>query len=247
MRAVRRAQGQEDVPGGRRRAGPKKLERACSRTQLVAGEGGRMQVVLASDRSWTRPREACSRASRRGQEAHHALAVTRFRVLRRGDRALLELSPETGRTHQLRVQVAAAGGAIAGDQLYGQQPAHRLMLHAARLELRHPTIGRAARSARTRAARARAVARRRRALRVGAGRSVLRVAPSRSDRRALGTRAIARHDRISRGARRGGRARRHRRRRLWRAPPRAFFFDEALAHKEAILDALRRSGRAACT
>jgi 23S rRNA (cytosine1962-C5)-methyltransferase len=72
-----------------------------------------------------------------GQEA-----ITRYRVLERaGARAILELSPETGRTHQLRVQVAAAGGAIAGDHLYGQQPAHRLMLHAARLELRHPVSG----------------------------------------------------------------------------------------------------------
>jgi 23S rRNA (cytosine1962-C5)-methyltransferase len=67
-------------------------------------------------------------------------AVTRFRVLRRkGDRALLELSPETGRTHQIRVQVAAAGAAIAGDRMYEGAPAPRLMLHAARLELRHPT------------------------------------------------------------------------------------------------------------
>src|SRR5689334_7459471 len=70
------------------------------------------------------------------------LAVTRYRVLRRhGTRALLELCPETGRTHQLRVQLAAAGGAIAGDELYDGEPAVRLMLHASRLELRHPTSG----------------------------------------------------------------------------------------------------------
>jgi 23S rRNA (cytosine1962-C5)-methyltransferase len=70
------------------------------------------------------------------------LAVTRFRVLRReGSRALLELQPETGRTHQLRVQLAAAGGPIAGDTLYEGAPAVRLMLHASRLELRHPNGG----------------------------------------------------------------------------------------------------------
>src|SRR5262245_6021341 len=69
-------------------------------------------------------------------------AVTHFRVLQRaGDRALLELRPETGRTHQLRVQVRAAGGAIAGDVLYGDAPAPRLMLHAHRLTLAHPRHG----------------------------------------------------------------------------------------------------------
>jgi 23S rRNA (cytosine1962-C5)-methyltransferase len=106
---------------------PPKLAEGVLTHTLTSGEGGRMQVV-------SRPRSG-GKAS--GQEA-----ITRYRVLERnGDRAILELSPETGRTHQLRVQVAAAGGAIAGDHLYGQQPAHRLMLHAARLGLRHPTSG----------------------------------------------------------------------------------------------------------
>jgi 23S rRNA (cytosine1962-C5)-methyltransferase len=71
------------------------------------------------------------------------VAVTRFRVLsRRGDRALLEVTPETGRTHQIRVQLAAAGAPIAGDPIYGGVPAPRLLLHAAGLALRHPGTGR---------------------------------------------------------------------------------------------------------
>lgn len=57
-------------------------------------------------------------------------AVTRYRVLsERGGRALVELRPETGRMHQLRVQLAAMGAAIAGDSLYGGAPAWRLLLH----------------------------------------------------------------------------------------------------------------------
>lgn len=57
-------------------------------------------------------------------------AVTRYRVLEeRGDRALVELRPETGRMHQLRVQLAEAGAPIAGDELYGGAPAWRLLLH----------------------------------------------------------------------------------------------------------------------
>jgi 23S rRNA pseudouridine1911/1915/1917 synthase len=47
-------------------------------------------------------------------------AVSHFRTIRTlGKRfTLLELSPETGRTHQLRVHLAAIGHAIAGDALY---------------------------------------------------------------------------------------------------------------------------------
>lgn len=59
-----------------------------------------------------------------------------YRILERhGERALVELEPETGRTHQLRVQLASRGLPIAGDRLYGGHPAERLMLHARRVEI----------------------------------------------------------------------------------------------------------------
>ncbi len=58
------------------------------------------------------------------------LAVCHYRVLQeQGDRALVELSPETGRMHQLRVQLAAVDAPIAGDDLYGGAAAWRLLLH----------------------------------------------------------------------------------------------------------------------
>lgn len=61
-------------------------------------------------------------------------AVTRYRVLERArDRALVELRPETGRTHQLRVHLASLGAPIVGDPLYGEVPAERLFLHAREL------------------------------------------------------------------------------------------------------------------
>jgi 23S rRNA (cytosine1962-C5)-methyltransferase len=70
------------------------------------------------------------------------VAVTRVRVLaRRGDRAMLELELETGRTHQARVQLAHAGAPIAGDAEYGGARAPRLMLHASALVLEHPGTG----------------------------------------------------------------------------------------------------------
>lgn len=64
------------------------------------------------------------------------LAVTAYKLLERvGRRALVEFTPRTGRTHQIRVQAAAAGFPLLGDAAYGGAPAARMMLHAASLSL----------------------------------------------------------------------------------------------------------------
>jgi 23S rRNA pseudouridine1911/1915/1917 synthase len=69
-------------------------------------------------------------------------ARTGYRVVeRRGDESLVELSPETGRMHQLRVHLAAIGHPIVGDSKYGGRPGGRLLLHAFRIELPHPIGG----------------------------------------------------------------------------------------------------------
>lgn len=66
-------------------------------------------------------------------------ARTTLRTLARGTtHHLVEVRPLTGRSHQIRVHLAAAGWPVAGDILYGGAPAPRLMLHAWRLELPHP-------------------------------------------------------------------------------------------------------------
>ena len=59
---------------------------------------------------------------------------------------LLELSPITGRTHQLRVHCAHVGSGIVGDRLYGRgqqegEDTPRLLLHAYRLSFPHPRDG----------------------------------------------------------------------------------------------------------
>jgi RluA family pseudouridine synthase len=60
---------------------------------------------------------------------------------------LVEAQPHTGRKHQVRVHLAEGGRPILGDARYGRETAKghepvRLMLHAFRLELRHPSTGR---------------------------------------------------------------------------------------------------------
>jgi 23S rRNA pseudouridine1911/1915/1917 synthase len=57
---------------------------------------------------------------------------------RRGNRALLHLVPHTGRTHQLRVHLAALGCPLLGDGRYGGRPHARMMLHAQKLSLNPP-------------------------------------------------------------------------------------------------------------
>ena len=66
----------------------------------------------------------------------------RFRRVRRaGKLSLLEITPETGRSHQIRVQLASRGHPIYGDKKYGSK--HRfqgaIALHAASLTFSHPT------------------------------------------------------------------------------------------------------------
>lgn len=66
-------------------------------------------------------------------------ALTRFRTVKsNGKHTLLELTPETGRTHQLRVHLAELKHPIVGDELYKGLPAGRLLLHAASLEIGLP-------------------------------------------------------------------------------------------------------------
>ncbi len=70
-------------------------------------------------------------------------ALTRFKVLERfGHYTLVELTLETGRTHQIRVHMAYIGHPVAGDPLYGPKKSLKgngQFLHAATLGFTHPT------------------------------------------------------------------------------------------------------------
>ena len=72
-------------------------------------------------------------------------AATRYRVVESaGERTLVELELETGRTHQVRVHMAHLGCPLTGDFLYGREDKNRISrpaLHSAELFLTHPVAG----------------------------------------------------------------------------------------------------------
>jgi 23S rRNA pseudouridine1911/1915/1917 synthase len=71
-------------------------------------------------------------------------AVTGYKVLeRKNGFTYIELYPKTGRTNQLRVHLSWLGYPVLGDWLYKGATADRLMLHARRIEFKHPLTGKA--------------------------------------------------------------------------------------------------------
>jgi 23S rRNA pseudouridine1911/1915/1917 synthase len=75
------------------------------------------------------------------------VALTRYEVIQEFQHStFLALKPLTGRTHQIRVHLAAIGHPLVGDSRYGQpeekrlKSESRLFLHAFRLSFRHPVI-----------------------------------------------------------------------------------------------------------
>jgi len=74
-----------------------------------------------------------------GREARTEYQVVQYT----GDYTLLEIRPETGRTHQIRVHLVAIGYPVVGDSVYGVKSPHlsRQFLHACRLGFKLPSIG----------------------------------------------------------------------------------------------------------
>lgn len=111
-------------------------------------------VIDAALGRHTKDRKKISTATRKGRRA-----VTRWRVIERlSGMALLEVAPETGRTHQIRVHLASRGMPVTGDAVYGTtrkktgnvpgevrkalQSLQRQALHAAVLGFLHPADSR---------------------------------------------------------------------------------------------------------
>lgn len=110
--------------------------REAQKTYLVwvAGRWPEERAVTLSDRL---EKAAAGKGLEKVRAGAGRQALARVRPLRLGERAsLLAVELFTGRTHQIRVQLATRGHPVLGDRKYGAPPhATPLMLHAWRLEL----------------------------------------------------------------------------------------------------------------
>jgi 23S rRNA pseudouridine1911/1915/1917 synthase len=118
-------------------------ERSMERRYLALVKGvvadGRGEIDAPIGRSSRTPTKMAISAS--GRSARTAYTV----LERRGETTLVELSLQSGRTHQIRVHMAAIGHPVVGDARYGVADAQlgsgRFFLHAFRLAFRHPASG----------------------------------------------------------------------------------------------------------
>jgi 23S rRNA (cytosine1962-C5)-methyltransferase len=118
-----------------------------SLTEQFTQRAVKKKYLLLTDRAPKRGEwNVKSKISRAGEKylsgANGELAETRFKALdsalRNPHSALVEASPFTGRTHQIRVHASDSGIPILGDALYGGSAFQRVCLHAAEISFRHP-------------------------------------------------------------------------------------------------------------
>ena len=127
---------------------------------FAAGEAKKTYLALAKGRFQKErgtidvrlPEHQQTFASKKVRGVNLQEAVTHFAKLAGGnDATLLELSIETGRTHQIRRHLAAVGHPVVGDSRYGDfvfnrrarasMGLRRMFLHSSRLALQHPITG----------------------------------------------------------------------------------------------------------
>ncbi|MDO8862241.1 pseudouridine synthase [Haliea sp. E1-2-M8] len=105
---------------------------------VVEADSGEINLPIVSD--WERRplQKICHETGRE--------AITWFEVMERGqDRTRLQLTPQTGRSHQLRIHCRELGHPILGCDMYADPAAlalsPRLLLHATELGFTHPATG----------------------------------------------------------------------------------------------------------
>lgn len=107
--------------------------------RIIKKTSGKIEIAIGRD---IKDRKKISTRTARPKHS-----ITNFRVIKRyKDATLLELQPQTGRTHQLRVHLSHLHHPVAGDKTYGgkdydrlgKTKVNRLMLHALKLGFIHP-------------------------------------------------------------------------------------------------------------
>lgn len=122
-------------------------ERTIKKTYWAGVEGtppetGRCTDLLVEDVELGRMTVVDPQLSAGFRAADAQTATLSWRTLsKNGAATLLEVELETGRKHQIRVQLASRGWPIIGDRKYGSRRRFErgIALHARRLELKHPT------------------------------------------------------------------------------------------------------------
>jgi len=115
-------------------------ERTTRKTYLAVVEGTPAQPRAVVDapidrHPGDRTRMAVTRGGRPSRTEYEVITSD-------NERSLLEVHPETGRTHQIRVHLAAIGCPISDDGVYGKRATHgRQLLHAYRIQVPHPSGG----------------------------------------------------------------------------------------------------------
>jgi 23S rRNA pseudouridine955/2504/2580 synthase len=115
---------------------------------LLAGQWDRKKLVVTAPllKNVSKGGERMVVISPSGKEAE--TLFRRMKIL--SDSTLVEASPKTGRTHQIRVHAASLGHPIVGDERYGRDEINRkfkgrgykrMFLHAERLKFQHPVTG----------------------------------------------------------------------------------------------------------
>ena len=108
-------------------------------TGIVESDQGTINLPLICD--WpNRPRQMVDHAIGKASTTHYVVTARDETQMQ----TRVDLTPVTGRSHQLRVHMASLGHAIVGDSLYSinsPRDDQRLLLHAAKLRFLHPLSG----------------------------------------------------------------------------------------------------------
>ena len=101
----------------------------------LAPEDGVIEAPIGRDPR-NRKRMAVAAEGKEARTEYHVVEYV-------GDYTLLEVRPQTGRTHQIRVHLSAIGYPVAGDATYGAKsaPLPRQFIHASRLSFKLPSTG----------------------------------------------------------------------------------------------------------